>query len=111
MYVMCLCVCCAVPLSVIEKITVTKYYNQSLSAPLITEQNNDVITSRAKKRWYLAYTLVRNPDLIELRRRDNQDKDDDNEDPAKDNAHCNPVFVNDGGEFGIPIEKDDASKL
>ena len=98
---------CTVPLSVIEKMTVTKYYNQSLSVPLITELNNDVITSRAKKRWYLAYTLVRNPDLIKLRRTDNQDKDD-NEDSEK---NSNPVYVNDGGEFGMPIEKDDTTKL
>ena len=98
-----LCVCCTVPLSVIEKVTVTKYYNHPLSAPLLTEQNNDVITSRAKKRWYLAYTLVRNPELIELRRRDNQDMDV-NEDSARNTDHCNPVFVNVG-------EKDDATKL
>ena len=102
--------CSTFPLSVIDKITVAKYYNLSLNAPLLTEQNNNVITSRAKKRWYLAYTLVRNPKLIELRRKDNQDKDG-NEDPAKNTGQCNPVYVNYGGEFGIPIEKDDASKL
>ena len=104
--------CCTVPLSVIEKITVTKYYNRSLSAPLLIEQNNDVITSRAKKRWHLAYTLVRNPDLIQLRRRsrDNQDEDD-NKDSTPNNGHCNPVYVNEGGEFSVPIEKHDATKL
>ena len=106
------CVCSTFPLSVIDKITVTKYYNISLSAPSLTEQNNGVITSRAKKRWYLAYTLVRNPKLIELRKRDNQDKDG-NEDSAKNIGYHmhNPVYGNYGGEFGIPIEKDDASKL
>ena len=67
------CILYIFSLLVIDKITVTNYYNLSLSAPLLTEQNNGVITSRAKKRWrYLAYTLVRNPKLIELRRRDNQ---------------------------------------
>ena len=104
------CVCCTVPLSVIEKITVTKYYNRSLSSPLLTEQNNDVITSRAKKRWHLAYTLIRNPELIELRRRDKQDEHG-NKDSAPNNSHCNPVCVNEGGEFGVSIEKDDATKL
>lgn len=97
----------SVALSVIEKITVTKYYECSLN---IDEQNNDVINSRAKKRWYLAYTLVRNPDLIELRRRDHQD-DSSKKDPMKDTGHFNPAYVNDDGEFGVPLEKDDATKL
>jgi len=34
--------------------------------------------NRAKKRWQLAYTLVRNPDLIELRKRVDQDEGSDN---------------------------------
>ena len=107
-----------VPLSIVEKITVTQYYsiNGSLNTPLLTEQlelNNDVATSRAKKRWYLAYTLLRNPELIELRRNHKlEDKDiDDNKDHTKGFGQCNPVYVDDGGEFGIALEKDDATKL
>ena len=105
-----------VPLSIVEKITVTQYYNTngSLNAPRLTEQlqNNDVATSRAKKRWYLAYTLLRNPELIELRRRNHDNKDiDDNNDHTKGFGQCNPVYFNDGGEFGIALEKDDAAKL
>ena len=64
-----------VVLIAIRKITVTKHYSDvsSLNIPLIQPINNDkckVIGKRAKKMWFLAYTLVRNPDLIELRRRD-----------------------------------------
>jgi len=71
---------------------------------VVGEQKSDV-TSRAKKRWYLAYTLVRNPDLIELRRRSNQDKN------TKDIAsHSNPVYDEDT-EFSIHLEKDDSTKL
>lgn len=91
---------------VIEKITVTKYYSHSLSIPLVGEQNSDLITNRAKKRWYLAYTLVRNPDLIELRRRGNKDKN-----TANITGHSNPAYADDGVEFSIPLEKDDATKL
>ena len=93
-----------VPLSIVETITITQYYNTngSLNAPLLTEQSNEVATSRAKKRWHLAYTLLRNPELIELRRRDHEDEDIDiNKDPTKDN-------VKDGGKFGITL---DATKL
>jgi len=96
---------------VVDKITITQYYNGSLNAPLLIEQSNyNAATSRARKRWYLAYTLVRNPGLIELRRRDQKDEDD-NKEPTKDFGQCNPVYVNDGGEFGIALEKDDATKL
>ena len=105
-----LCGCYTVPLSAVEKITITQYYSGPLSAPLLTVQNNTAATGRAKKRWYLAYTLLRNPELIELRRRDHQDKDDF-KDPTNDVGQCNPVYVNDGGEFGMPLEKDDATKL
>ena len=92
-------------MSAIEKITVTNYYNRNLTAPLIVEHNNDVITSRAKKRWHLAYTLVRNPDLIVLRRRD-QDMDSN-----KDAAHINPAYTDDNELGGMPLNKDDATKL
>ena len=91
---------------VIEKITVTQYYSHSLNVPLIVEQNSDVINNRAKKRWHLAYTLVRNPDLIELRRRDNQDKNNMNI-----IGLSNPVYADGGAEFSIPLEKDDTIKL
>lgn len=98
--------------SVIDKFTITKYYNSSLSIPLVVEQNGEVTTSRAKKRWYLAYTLVRNPYLIELRRRDHQDKDiNDKKDLTEDIGHPNPVYVDDGSEFGMRMEKDDSTKL
>lgn len=95
-----------VVLSVIEKLTVTKYYSQSV--PSDTEQNSVVIASKAKKLWCLAYTLVRNPDLIELRRRG--DHKISETDPTKDIVHSNPAY-DDGVELGIPSENDDASKL
>ena len=34
-----------------------------------------VNTSRAKKWWFLAYTLIRNPDLIKLRKRSGMETD------------------------------------
>ena len=43
-----------------------------LKAPLVKSVkyvNNTLNTSRAKKWWLLAYTLIRNPDLIKLRKR------------------------------------------
>ena len=61
-------------MAAIRKLTVTKYYADvgSLNAPLVhpvSYDNSKVNTSRAKKWWFLAYTLIRNPDLIELRKR------------------------------------------
>ena len=99
-----------VPVSVIEKITVANSYSHTLSLPLVVEQNDDVIISRAKKRWHLAYTLVRNPDLIVLRRR-KQDVDD-NKDPIKDIGYLYPAAYGDNdGELGMPLNEDDPTKL
>jgi len=61
-------------LAAIRKITVTRYYTDidSLNDPLVepvSYDNSKTNASRAKKWWFLAYTLVRNPDLVELRRR------------------------------------------
>ena len=100
-------------LSFIEKITITKYYSPSLNVPLVVEQNSDVTTSRAKKRWYLAYTLVQNPDLIKLRRRDHPEKDtvSDKEPTINIGHHVNPGYVDGDHELGIPLEKDDSTKM
>ena len=98
-------------MSAIDKITVINYNSCNQSAPLIAEQNDNVIISRAKKRWHLAYTLVRNPDLIVLRRRD-QDMYD-NRDPTKDIGYFNPVAnVNENViELSMPVSEDDPTKL
>jgi len=43
------------------------------NVPLLNSKSRDghyITISRAKKRWYLAYTLINNPQLMELRRRD-----------------------------------------
>ena len=99
-----------VPVSVIEKITVVNHYTHTLSVPLVVEQNNGIIISRAKKRWHLAYTLVRNPDLIVLRRR-NQDMDD-SKDPTKHNGYLYPSAHGDNdGELGMPLNENDSTKL
>ena len=52
-----------------RKITPTEHYSDvsSLRAPLIQAAKAD--TNRAIKWWLLAYTLIRNPSLIELRKR------------------------------------------
>ena len=98
-------------MSAINKITVTNYNSCNQSAPLIAKQNDDVIISRARKRWHLAYTLVRNPDLIVLRRRD-QDMDD-NRDPTKDIGYLNPAAYDDENviELSMPVSEDDPTKL
>ena len=62
-------------MATIRKITVTSYYGDvsSLNDPLVQPVNynsSQVKASRAKKRWFLAYTLVHNPELIKLRKRD-----------------------------------------
>ena len=46
--------------------------NDESNVPLLNSGSTDdhYIISKAKKRWYLAYTLIHNPQLIELRRRD-----------------------------------------
>ena len=53
-----------------RKITSTEHYSDvsSLRAPLIQAAKVDN-NNRAKKRWLLAYTLICNPSLIELRKR------------------------------------------
>ena len=63
-----------VAVATVIKLTDTKYYTDvgSLNTPLVQSvsyDNSKVNISRAKKWWYLAYTLIRNPDLIELRKR------------------------------------------
>ena len=52
-----------------RRITSTEHYSDvsSLRAPLIQAAKAD--TNRAIKWWLLAYTLIRNPSLIELRKR------------------------------------------
>ena len=66
----------------IRKVTVTNYYSDvnSLNAPLVqpaaaSYDDIKVNTSRAKKWWFLAYTLIRNPDLIKLRKRSGMETD------------------------------------
>ena len=60
-------------LTAFKKLTSTEYYTDAslLRVPLVQEVKVD--TNRAKKRWLLAYTLIRNPSLIELRRRSDKD--------------------------------------
>ena len=61
-----------IPLKVLgaySKLTSTEHYSDvgSLRAPLIQAAKAD--TNRAIKWWLLAYTLICNPSLIELRKR------------------------------------------
>ena len=62
-------------MATIRKITVTNYYSDvdSLSTPLV-QPVREANTSRAKKWWFLAYTMIRNPDLIELRKRSDMER-------------------------------------
>ena len=94
-----------VVLTAVKKITTTKYYTDTdLHIPLevTTSQGGLTSTTRAKKRWQLAYTLVRNPDLIELRRRDSIDEKDEE---SKVEGHANPAYIDDGVELGFPSDK------
>ena len=54
-------------------ISTAEYYTDAslLRVPLVQEFKVD--TNRAKKRWLLAYTLIHNPSLIELRKRSSKD--------------------------------------
>ncbi|XP_065912813.1 stimulated by retinoic acid gene 6 protein-like [Dysidea avara] len=95
----------SVVLTAVKKITTTKYYTDTdLHIPLevTTSQGGLTSTTRAKKRWQLAYTLVRNPDLIELRRRDSIDEKDEE---SKVEGHANPAYIDDGVELGFPSDK------
>ena len=40
------------------------------NVPLLNPESTNGNVSKAKKMWHLAYTIVNNPQLIELRRRD-----------------------------------------
>jgi len=91
-------VCTTVVLTAVKKITTTKYYSETqIHVPLIMAvsaigDDNIFNTSRAKKRWQLAYTLIRNPDMIELRKRVDQDEASNNED-NKDKHYVSDVDV------------------
>jgi len=64
--------------SLFNKIRNRDYYDES-SVPLLNSDltdDNYITTSRAKKKWYLAYTLLHNPQLIELRRKDYRNETD-----------------------------------
>jgi len=92
----------AVVLTAVKKITTSKYYtdtNLNLPIPSV----GVTVTSKAKKRWQLAYTLVRNPDLIELRRRGSNEEE--NKD-SKVEGHANPAYIDDGVEMGFPSDKE-----
>ena len=58
------------------------------------------IERKAKKMWYLVYTLVRNPDLLELRRRSRLDSKTTSSMEVKSNGGDTSVFgiVNELGE-------------
>ena len=60
-------------LATFRKLTSTEYYTDAspLRAPLVQEFKED--TNRAKKWWFLAYTLIHNPSLIELRKKSGKD--------------------------------------
>ena len=89
-------------LTAVKKITTTKYYTDTeLHLPLVVT-GVSTVTSRAKKRWQLAYTLVRNPDLIELRRRESASIVEE----SKVTGHANPAYVDDGVEMGFSSEKE-----
>ena len=62
-------------LAAFRKLTSTEYYTEAspLRAPPIQAVTLD--TSRAKKWWLLAYTLIRNPSMIELRKRSGKEMD------------------------------------
>jgi len=72
-------------LTAVKKVTTTKYYSETqIHVPLIMAASavgdDDIaFVNRAKKRWQLAYTLMRNPHLIELRKRVDQDGGSDNQ--------------------------------
>ncbi|XP_065912817.1 stimulated by retinoic acid gene 6 protein-like [Dysidea avara] len=91
----------SVVLTAVKKITTTKYYSETqLHIPLVMAASaigdDDItITNRAKKRWQLAYTLVRNPDLIELRKKVDQDEVSDNEDNQVEDYASPPTNVDD----------------
>ena len=89
-------------LTAVKKITTTKYYTDTeLHLPLAVT-GVSIVTSRAKKRWQLVYTLVHNPDLIELRRRESASVVED----SKVTGHANPAYVDDGVEMGFPSDKE-----
>ena len=95
-----------VVLTAVKKITTTKYYTDTdLHLPLVVTDflEDKTSTTRAKKRWQLAYTLVRNPDLIELRRRDSIDEKDEE---SKVEGLANPAYIDDGVEVGFPSDKE-----
>ena len=93
--------CIVVVLTAVKKITTTKYYSETqLHIPLVMAASaigdDDItITNRAKKRWQLAYTLVRNPDLIELRKKVDQDEVSDNEHNQVEDYASPPTNVDD----------------
>ena len=62
-------------------------------APSAIDEDDIEITSRAKKRWWLAYTLIRNPDLIKLRKKVSQDDGSDDEDSQVEDNVNQPTKV------------------
>jgi len=100
-----ICVYAVVVLTAVKKITTTKYYTDTeLHLPLAVS-GVSTVTSRAKKRWQLAYTLLHNPDLIELRRRESTGIVEEDKD-SKVTGHANPAYVDDGVEMGFPLDKE-----
>ena len=94
-------------LTAVKKITTTKYYTDTdLQLPLVvtTSLGDSTSANTAKKRWHLAYTLIRNPDLIELRRKDTPEKGEEARE-IKLEGHANPGFIDDGVELGFPLDK------
>ena len=57
-------------IGILDRFTVQNYYQDTqINTVHPDEYKLKPLKSKARKMWYLAYTLVRNPDLLELRRR------------------------------------------
>ena len=62
-------------IGILDRFTIQNYYQdtQINTVHPVNEYKLKPLKSKARKMWYLAYTLVRNPDLLELRRRSSMD--------------------------------------
>ena len=62
-------------IGILDRFTIQNYYQdtQTNTDNPVNEYKLKPIKSKARKMWYLAYTLVRNHDLVDLRRRSGMD--------------------------------------
>ena len=63
-------------IGILDRFTIQNYYQDTQlinTVHPVNEYKLKPLKSKARKMWYLAYTLVRNPDLLELRRRSSTD--------------------------------------